>query len=216
MSSATQRRFPAFRGGELLRPLEEGEAFVVHARWESPAGYQAWLDAPIRAELNARDRAVRRRPDDEPPLHRVARNERRFAPRPTSAAPSPTSSTSPTDPATRRQEILTAKADTTPPDFERGVMNVLAKGGVAIGEIAFLAHGTTARDQRDHRAQGRQDRPDHDRRASATRSRSRAATGPTYFNLHYVKPPPFVPRYLRRELPGRHRPTTGASASRST
>jgi N-methylhydantoinase A/oxoprolinase/acetone carboxylase beta subunit len=26
---------------------------------------------------------------------------------------------------------------------------------------------------------------------------------PDFFNLHYVKPPPFVPRYLRRELPGR-------------
>ena len=26
---------------------------------------------------------------------------------------------------------------------------------------------------------------------------------PDYFNLHYVKPPPFVPRYLRREVPGR-------------
>ncbi|MYI91176.1 MAG: hydantoinase/oxoprolinase family protein, partial [Rhodobacteraceae bacterium] len=26
---------------------------------------------------------------------------------------------------------------------------------------------------------------------------------PDFFNLHYEKPPPFVPRYLRRELPGR-------------
>src|SRR5207247_8437629 len=26
---------------------------------------------------------------------------------------------------------------------------------------------------------------------------------PDYFNLHYVKPPPFVPRRLRREVPGR-------------
>ena len=36
-----------------------------------------------------------------------------------------------TDPETGRQEILTAKADTTPPDFERGVLDVLAKSGIA-------------------------------------------------------------------------------------
>lgn len=42
----------AFDGGELLRPHEQGEPFVVHARWTGRAGYQAWLDAPIRAELN--------------------------------------------------------------------------------------------------------------------------------------------------------------------
>jgi heme-degrading monooxygenase HmoA len=45
-------RIEAFRGGELLRPHDEGEAFVVHARWSGRDGYQAWLDAPIRAELN--------------------------------------------------------------------------------------------------------------------------------------------------------------------
>ncbi len=44
-------KIPAFRGGELLRPLEEGHDFVVHARWEGTNGYQAWLDAPVRAEL---------------------------------------------------------------------------------------------------------------------------------------------------------------------
>ncbi len=45
-------KIAGFRGGELLRPLEDGDAFVVHARWESPEGYQAWLDAPVRARLN--------------------------------------------------------------------------------------------------------------------------------------------------------------------
>ena len=50
---------------------------------------------------------------------------------------------------------------------------------------------------------GREDGADHDRRAFATRSRSRRGNRPDFFNLHYVKPPPFVPRYLRREVPGR-------------
>lgn len=45
-------QIPAFRGGALLRAREAGEPFVVHARWDGPEGYQAWLDTPIRAELN--------------------------------------------------------------------------------------------------------------------------------------------------------------------
>ncbi len=44
---------PEFQGGELLRPQDGGSTFVVHARWASPAGYQAWLDAPVRATLTA-------------------------------------------------------------------------------------------------------------------------------------------------------------------
>jgi heme-degrading monooxygenase HmoA len=44
-------RIPGFGGGELLRPVEDGDDFVVHARWETPEGYQAWLDAPVRAQL---------------------------------------------------------------------------------------------------------------------------------------------------------------------
>ena len=42
-----------------------------------------------------------------------------------------------------RQAIRTAKVDTTPPNFDEGVLNVLAKGKVDIGSIAFFAHGTT-------------------------------------------------------------------------
>jgi N-methylhydantoinase A len=107
-----------------------------------------------------------------------------------------------TDPATGAQEIVTAKSDTTPPDFERGVLDVLAKSGVSLGEIAYLAHGTTVV-------------------INALTERKGVRTGlittegfrdvleiargnrPDFFNLHYVKPPPFVPRYLRREVPGR-------------
>ena len=51
-------QIPAFRGGELLRPVEEGHEFVVHALWESPDGYQAWLDAPLRAALTAEIEAL--------------------------------------------------------------------------------------------------------------------------------------------------------------
>lgn len=104
--------------------------------------------------------------------------------------------------ATGRQEVITAKADTTPPDFERGVLDVMSKAGVAAGEVDFVAHGTTVvinalterkgakvalittRGFRDSIEIARGNRPD-------------------FFNLAYRKPVPFVPRYLRREIPGR-------------
>ena len=46
--------------------------------------------------------------------------------------------------AAGRQVVRTAKADTTPPDFERGIMHVLEKAGIDLATRGFLAHGTTA------------------------------------------------------------------------
>ena len=107
-----------------------------------------------------------------------------------------------TDTETGKHSIVTAKTDTTPPDFETGVLNVLTKGQVDPSEVDFLAHGTTVvinsiterkgvkvglittKGFRDSLEIARGNRPD-------------------FFNLHYQKPIPFVPRYLRRELPGR-------------
>jgi N-methylhydantoinase A len=107
-----------------------------------------------------------------------------------------------TNPDTGVQEVMTAKADTTPPAFERGVMDVLAKADVPPAEIVQLAHGSTVI-------------------INALTERKGVVTGlittegfrdvleiargnrPDFFNLHYVKPAPFVPRRLRRELPGR-------------
>ena len=107
-----------------------------------------------------------------------------------------------TDTETGKHSIVTPKTDTTPPDFETGVLNVLTKGQVDPSEVDFLAHGTTVvinliterkgvkvglittKGFRDSLEIARGNRPD-------------------FFNLHYQKPIPFVPRYLRRELPGR-------------
>ncbi|MBS1678276.1 MAG: hydantoinase/oxoprolinase family protein [Actinobacteria bacterium] len=106
------------------------------------------------------------------------------------------------DPASERQEITIGKADTTPPDFERGVLAALAKREVALDRVDYLAHGSTivinalterkgvttglitTRGFRDSLEIARGNRPD-------------------FFNLHYVKPAPFVPRNLRREVGGR-------------
>ncbi len=107
-----------------------------------------------------------------------------------------------TDPETGRQEILTAKAGTTPPDFERGVLDVLSKSGITIADVGFLAHGTTlvinAITERKGVKTGLIT-------TAGFRDSLEIARGnrPDYFNLHYQKPPPFVPRYLRREVPGR-------------
>lgn len=107
-----------------------------------------------------------------------------------------------TDPGTGLQTVRTEKSDTTPPDFEMGVLNVLQKADVDITRVDFFAHGTTVvinalterkgakvglittKGFRDALEIGRGNRPD-------------------FFNLMYQKPAPFVPRHLRLEVPGR-------------
>ncbi|WP_319568803.1 hydantoinase/oxoprolinase family protein [Cohaesibacter marisflavi] len=106
------------------------------------------------------------------------------------------------DHATKESRIITAKSDTTPPNFEQGVLNVLKKGGVDLSSVDVMAHGTTVvinalterkgvkvgliatKGFRDILAIARGNRPD-------------------FFNLYYEKPEPFVPRELRLEIPGR-------------
>jgi N-methylhydantoinase A len=107
-----------------------------------------------------------------------------------------------TDPATGEQSNVTAKAHTTPPDFERGVLDVMARAGVPFDQIGFVAHGTTlvinALTERKGVRTGLVT-------SEGFRDSLEIARGnrPDYFNLHYVKTPPFVPRHLRREVPGR-------------
>ena len=82
------------------------------------------------------------------------------------------------------------------------MLNVLNKGGVDPAAIDFLAHGTTvvinALTERKGVKVGLIT-------TEGFRDTLEIARGnrPDFFNLHYQKPKPFVPRYLRRELPGR-------------
>jgi N-methylhydantoinase A len=107
-----------------------------------------------------------------------------------------------TDDATGRQTVRTAKVDTTPPDFEEGVLDVLAKADVNAADIAFFAHGTTvvinAITERKGVMTGLI-------ATTGFRDTLEIARGnrPDFFNLKYEKPAAFVPRYLRREVPGR-------------
>jgi N-methylhydantoinase A len=95
--------------------------------------------------------------------------------------------------------VTALKGDTTPPDFERGVMNVMARLGAEAGGITAFIHGTTTI-------------------INALTERKGAKTGllttkgfrdvleiarcnrPDLFNLVFAKPKPFVPRHLRLEV----------------
>lgn len=103
------------------------------------------------------------------------------------------------DPLTGRALLQSAKSDTTPPAFERGVMNSIKKAGIQPSAFDFFAHGTTivinallsrrgaktalitTRGFRDILEIARGNRPD-------------------LFNFYFKKPPPFVPRALRTEI----------------
>ena len=103
---------------------------------------------------------------------------------------------------TSEGEVGTAKSHTTPAQFEKGVMDVIAARHISPSEFVSFVHGTTivinaiterkgakaalltTEGFRDILEIGRGNRPD-------------------FFNLEYRKPKPFVPRYLRREVPER-------------
>lgn len=99
-------------------------------------------------------------------------------------------------------KVGTAKSHSTPGEFEKGVMDVIEASGITPHEFVSFVHGTTivinaiaerkgakvglltTEGFRDILEIGRGNRPD-------------------FFNLEYSKPKPFVPRYLRREIPER-------------
>jgi N-methylhydantoinase A len=105
----------------------------------------------------------------------------------------------PVDPETGRPgAVQVAKADTTPPEFEQGVMNAMAKAGFA-RRAGFLRARLHRRDQCADRAQGCEDRADH-HGGLPRRDRDRAGQPADLFNFNFRKPRPFVDRYLRAEL----------------
>lgn len=103
---------------------------------------------------------------------------------------------------TSEGKVGTAKSHTTPTQFEKGVMDVIEARHISPSEFVSFVHGTTivinaiterkgakvalltTEGFRDILEIGRGNRPD-------------------YFDLEYPKPKPFVPRYLRREIPER-------------
>ncbi len=99
-------------------------------------------------------------------------------------------------------EVLSSKVDTTPPDFEQGVMASLEKLAVEPSQLDFFAHGSTVVINALTERKGA-------KTALITTEGFRdvleIARGnrPDLFNFNFRKPKPFVERYLRLELPER-------------
>ena len=91
------------------------------------------------------------------------------------------------------------KTDTTPPGFERGVLDAVRKAGCPIEAVDFFAHGTTVVINALTERRGA-------KTALITTQGFRdvleiaRGTRPDLYNFRFSKPPPFVPRYLRQEV----------------
>ena len=97
------------------------------------------------------------------------------------------------------KNIRVVKVDTTPPDFEEGIMEAVELADIDLREVIFLAHGTTVV-------------------INALTEKKGAKTGlvttkgfrdvleiarsnrPDLFNFNFIKQPPFIPRHLRLEV----------------
>jgi len=99
-------------------------------------------------------------------------------------------------------EVVTGKSHTTPAQFEKGVMDVIAASRIRPSEFASFVHGTTIVINAITERKGAQV-------GLLTSEGFRdileigRGTRPDFFNLEYRKPEPFVDRYLRREVRGR-------------
>ena len=104
------------------------------------------------------------------------------------------------DPETGRPgAIRAAKSDTTPPEFDRGVMNVMDKADVDPASLDFFAHGSTVvinalTERKGARTALITTRGFRDVLEIARGNR------PDLFNFNFRKPAPFVERHLRAEL----------------
>ncbi|MFT7049989.1 MAG: N-methylhydantoinase A [Psychroserpens sp.] len=95
--------------------------------------------------------------------------------------------------------VKVAKSDTTPSNFEEGILNTITKANLDLKEINFFAHGTTVVINALTERKGA-------KTALITTAGFRdvleiaRCNRPDLFNFNFVKQPPFVPRYLRFEV----------------
>ncbi len=104
------------------------------------------------------------------------------------------------DPATGASGPIQGwKTSTTPADLTQGVLNAITGAGLAVADLDFFAHGTTVVINTLAERKGA-------RVGLITTTGFRdvleIARGnrPDLFNFRFIKPPPFVPRHLRREI----------------
>ncbi len=91
------------------------------------------------------------------------------------------------------------KVDTTPGNYERGILEGINRSGAPLAEAEAVLHGATVvintlTERKGARTALLTTRGFRDVLEIARGNR------PDLFNLQYRKPPPFVPRYLRREI----------------
>ena len=95
--------------------------------------------------------------------------------------------------------VKVAKSDTTPTNFEQGILNTIKKGAIDLQKVVFFAHGTTVviNALTEHKGA---------KTALITTKGFRdvleiaRCNRPDLFNFNFVKQPPFVPRHLRFEV----------------
>ena len=95
--------------------------------------------------------------------------------------------------------VKVVKSDTTPSNFEQGILDTIQKGNINLKEIDFFAHGTTVVINALTERKGA-------KTALITTKGFRdvleiaRCNRPDLFNFNFIKQPPFVPRYLRFEV----------------
>jgi N-methylhydantoinase A len=95
--------------------------------------------------------------------------------------------------------VKVAKSDTTPSNFEQGILDTIEKADIDLNKIDFFAHGTTVVINALTERKG-------SKTALITTKGFRdvleiaRCNRPDLFNFNFVKQPPFVPRYLRFEV----------------
>lgn len=91
------------------------------------------------------------------------------------------------------------KRRSTPGDFEKGVANALTESGIELKSVDFFAHGSTVVINALTERKGVKTGLITTRGFRDVLEIARGNT-PDIFNNYYRKPPPFVPRHLRREV----------------
>lgn len=95
--------------------------------------------------------------------------------------------------------VRAVKADTTPPNFEQGLLDAVSKSGVDYADISFFAHGSTVVINTLTERKGVKTALITTRGFRDVLEIARG-NAPDIFNPRYRKPPPFVPRQLRLEV----------------
>ena len=98
-----------------------------------------------------------------------------------------------------RNVIKIAKSNTTPGEFEKGILNTIEEAGINLETVDFFVHGTTVVINAITERKG-------SKTALITTKGFRdvleiaRGTRPDLYNFNFEKQPPFVPRHLRHEV----------------